>query len=310
MLSFFANLFGYVLNFLYGVCKNYGIAMILFSILVKLIMLPLSIKQQKTMKKSSKIQNEMKQIQFKYKNDPEKANQEVMALYKRENMSPLSGCLSSIIQIVLLFSIFYLVKSPLTYMVKMDSNVISQMKQVISEKEEVSANYPEIAIIRFSKNMEELENEESVSVSEDETENNDENISVFKEYKDQLDLNMDLFGIDLSKVPKDNLSDWKVLIIPILYVISSFISIKYTTSVQNKKKEKDKKLITDGKEEKKEEEYDAMEDTNKMMSWMMPIMSVSIAYIAPLGLALYWFMNNVLMIIERFIFDIILKEEE
>lgn len=160
MLSFFANLFGYVLNFLYELCKNYGLAMILFSIIVKLLMLPLSIKQQKAMKKNSKIQNEMKQIQFKYKNDPEKANQEIMALYKRENMSPLSGCLSSIVQIILLFSIFYLVKSPLTYMEKMDESVIEQMKQVVSQQENVSNNYPEIAIIRFSKN---LENRESVS---------------------------------------------------------------------------------------------------------------------------------------------------
>ena len=77
-----------------------------------------------------------------------------------------------------------------------------------------------------------------------------------------------------------------------------------------KKNKNDAKLITDGNEEKKEEAYDAMEDTNKMMSWMMPIMSVSIAYIAPLGLALYWFMNNILMIVERFVFDIVLKDDD
>ena len=312
MLSFFANLFGYVLNFLYELCKNYGLAMILFSIIVKLLMLPLSIKQQKAMKKNSKIQNEMKQIQFKYKNDPEKANQEIMALYKRENMSPLSGCLSSIVQIILLFSIFYLVKSPLTYMEKMDESVIEQMKQVVSQQENVSNNYPEIAIIRFSKNLENRESvsEEQIENAESGVENNEDNLKIFKENKEQLDINMDLLGIDLSKVPKDNINDWKVLIIPVLYVISSFISIKYTTSVKNKKNKNDAKLITDGNEEKKEEAYDVMEDTNKMMSWMMPIMSVSIAYIAPLGLALYWFMNNILMIVERFVFDMVLKDDD
>ena len=72
MISFFANLFGYVLNFLYELVNNFGVAIILFSILVKLIMLPISVKQQKTLKKSQKINEEMKQIQFKYKNDPEK----------------------------------------------------------------------------------------------------------------------------------------------------------------------------------------------------------------------------------------------
>ena len=100
-MSFFANLFGYVLKFLYDLVGNYGAAIILFSVLVKLIMIPLTAKQQKTLKKNEKMQGEMKQLQFKYKNDPEKLNQEVMALYKREGMSPLSGCFSSIIQIIL-----------------------------------------------------------------------------------------------------------------------------------------------------------------------------------------------------------------
>ena len=76
MINFFANIFGYVLNFLYEIVGNFGIAIILFSILVKIAMLPISYKQQKTMKKSQELNNQMKQLQFKYKNDPEKLNQE------------------------------------------------------------------------------------------------------------------------------------------------------------------------------------------------------------------------------------------
>ena len=92
MFEFFANLFGYLLQFLYGLINNYGIAIILFTVIIKIVLLPLSIKQQKTMKKSSELQEKMKVIQFKYKNDPEKMNQEMMSLYKSENMSPFSGC--------------------------------------------------------------------------------------------------------------------------------------------------------------------------------------------------------------------------
>lgn len=90
MFKFFANFFGYALNFIYGIVNNYGVAIILFTILLKLIMLPISIKQQKTMKKSAKIQGQVKDIQEKYKNDPTRMNQEVMDLYKKENMSPFS----------------------------------------------------------------------------------------------------------------------------------------------------------------------------------------------------------------------------
>ena len=77
----------------------------------------------------------------------------------------------------------------------------------------------------------------------------------------------------------------------------------------NNKQNKEKKLITDGKEQE-EEKYNPMDDANKTMVWMMPIMSVSIAAIAPLGLALYWLMNNVLMIVERLVYNKIFEKEE
>jgi len=296
MLAFFANIFGYVLKFLYMVVGNYGWAIILFSVLVKLIMIPISIKQQKSMKKNQKIQDELKQIQFKYKNDPEMQNQEVMALYKREGMSPFSGCLSSIIQIVLLFAVFLLVRQPLTYMVKMDTDVINKMENVVAEQEGISNNaYAEISVIQYVKNL-----ENKVSVSKD-------GEFDMKEYAEQANLNMDIFGIDLSKIPTKNWTDLKVLIIPVLYVISSFISIRLSNNMTNQNNKN--KLITDG-ENKEEEPYNPVPDASKTMMWMMPIMSISIAAIAPLGLALYWLMNNILMIIERLVFNKISKKEE
>ena len=265
MISFFANLFGYVLNFLYQFIQNYGIAIILFSIVLKLVMLPISIKQQKTMKKSAKIQGKLREIQDKYKNNPEKLNQETIDLYKREKMSPFSGCLSGIVQIVLLFAVFYLVRSPLTYMVKVDTAIIEQYTNEIKQEEENKNNpYPEIAIIKEKGKVDE-----------------------------RVNINMELLGLDLSSVPSQNLSDWKVYIIPVLYVLTSFISMRITTGMQAKKKE----------ENGENNEMDAVMQANKSMSYIMPIMSVSIAIIAPLGLALYWLVNNVLMIAERLILN-------
>lgn len=327
MISFFANLFGYALNFLYEFIGNYGVAIILFSVLVKIVMLPISISQQKTMKKSQKINDEMKQIQFKYKNDPEKLNQEVMALYKREKLSPFSGCFSAIVQIILLFAVFYLVRSPLTYMKKVDVNVIEKLESVVQEQGNTS-NYKEIAVINYMNKLE-RENQQSVSEEElkEEVENNENQEQINSEeikenseteeksefnindYKDKAYINMNFLGLDLSKVPTEDLGDLKVLIIPALYVISSFISIKMSTN-NTKKKEKEEKLIGDGTVKKVEEEYDAMEQANKSMSWFMPLMSISIACIAPLGLALYWLVNNILMIFERLFLDKFLKDEK
>lgn len=293
MFQFFANIFGYVLNIINNFVGNYGLAIILFTVIIKLIMLPLSIKQQRTMKKSAKLQEKMKVLQFKYKNNPEKLNREMMDLYKKENMSPFSGCFSSIVQFILLISIFYMVRFPLTYMEKIDKTQLdTYVQQMKSDGMAVSDAYSEIDIIREVDYLKE-------KFPEDETLN-------------EINLNMQFCGLDLSKIPQQNLGDWTVYIIPILYIISTFISMKITTSMQNKKDKKDDVIdITDNKDKKEEERNemeDAMAQSNKMMSWMMPIMSVSISLVAPLGLALYWLVNNIVMIVERLILNKIVKD--
>lgn len=275
MFKFFANLFGYLLNGIYGIVNNYGIAIIIFTLIVKGIMLPISIKQQKTMKKSAKIQKESKEIQEKYKNDQVRQSQELMDLYKRENMSPFSGCLSSILQIVLILSVFYLVSSPLTYMKKVDAQTINTYKEQIQEERGETINYPEIAIIKEKGKID-----------------------------DNVNLNMEFFGLDLSDIPTQNYEDWTVYVIPVLYVITSFISMKIT-NVMNKI---NKEYRTEEKGENDSEEM--MDEMNKQMNLMMPIMTVSIALIAPLGLALYWLVSNLLMIFERVVLNGFFKEGE
>ncbi len=289
MFQFFANIFGYLLDIINQFVNNYGLAIILFTAIIKLIMLPLSIKQQRSMKKNAELQEKLKVIQFKYKNDPEKLNKETMDLYKQEKMSPFSGCFSAIIQFILLISIFYMVRFPLTYMEKVDKTKIDTYTQQIKDAGmDVSQAYSEIDIIREIDFLRE-------NNPEDETLKN-------------ININMNFLGLDLSKIPQQNLADWTVYIIPILYILSTFVSMRLTTSMQNTNK--DKKELTDGenKETERNEMEDAMAQSNKMMSWMMPIMSVSISLVAPLGLALYWLVNNILMIGERLVLNKVVKD--
>ena len=274
MFSFLANIFGYVLNFIYNIVQNYGLAIIIFTILLKLFMLPISIKQQQTMKKSAKLQVKVKEIQEKYSNDQVRQSQELMELYKRENMSPFSGCLSSIFQFVIIISIFYLVSRPLTYMVHFDQKVLNEYIQEISEDKKERASYQEIAVIR-------------------EKSKDDERVA----------LNMNFLGLDLSQIPSQNYSDWKVFIIPVLYVLTSFASMKLTTAIQNTQ-------LKDNEENKKSEEEESVAEMSKTMTYMMPVMAVSISLIAPLGLALYWLVSNFLMILERLFVNKIFKDEE
>ena len=299
-MDFLANIFGYLLNFIYQIVNNYGIAMIIFTIILKLIMLPISIKQQKTLKKSAKMQVKVKEIQEKYSNDQVRQSQELMDLYKRENMSPFSGCLSSIIQLIIVLSMFYLVSRPLTYMKHIDTDLLNQYTQEVAASTEGALRYPEIAIIKAMSDK-------------------DENIRI----------NMHFFGLDLSHISTQNYKDLKVYIIPLLYVFTSFISIRLTTNL-NKKKQEEKnnkeelikenidktkennkeKLPVKVEEKQEDKEIDTMEEMQRQMNFMMPVMAVSIALIAPLGLALYWLVSNLLMIIERLIINKFFKDEE
>ena len=154
MFNFFANIFGYLLQLVYHLVNNYGLAIILFTVVIKILLLPLSIKQQRSMKKSAELNEKMKVLQFKYKNDPENLNRATMELYKTENMSPFSGCFSGIVQIILLFAVFYLVRSPLTYMKKIDANIINKYTKIVKENDlSTDSAYPEIEVIRELNNI-------------------------------------------------------------------------------------------------------------------------------------------------------------
>lgn len=282
MLDFFANLFGYVLNFIYNLTSNYGIAIILFTILLKLIMLPMTIKQQKSMKKSSEMQVKAREIQEKYSNDPQKMNQELMELYKNNNA--FGGCFSSILQIIVILSIFFLVSKPLTFMKKVDTNIINDYTKQITKEDSESGNkrsYTEIAIIKKYANDD-----------------------------DKVYINMDFLGLDLSDIPTENMTDWKVYIIPLLYIITSITSMKMNTKASMKDAEKVKEKNKEENKEDGQSQEEMMAEMNKNMGYIMPFMTVSIALIAPLGLALYWFVNNILSIIERIVLNKILKDED
>lgn len=289
MFNLCASIFGFVLNFIYGIVNNYGIAIIIFTVVLKLILLPMTLNQQKTMKKTAKLQQKVKEIQDKYSNDPTRMNQEVMELYKKENMSPFSGCLTSILQFVVVLSMFYLVSKPLTYMLNVDQTILNDYTTKLQQESEDNKplRYPEISIIKN-----------------------------FAEKDERVSINMEFLGLDLSDVPSNNRDDWKVFIIPVLYVITSVASMKLTTMLNSSgKPKKEEKVVENNKlPEKKENTEDTaemMEQMNKNMNLMMPIMTVSIALIAPLGLALYWFLSNILSIFERlFVYKFVKSEEE
>ena len=118
---------GYLLTFIYNLVGNYGISLIILTVLVKLILYPLYFKQIKSTASMSSLQPKMKAIQEKYKNDKEKMNEEMAKLYKDENFNPMGGCLPMLIQLPIIWGLFTLLRNPIKYIA--DENMIFAVHQ-------------------------------------------------------------------------------------------------------------------------------------------------------------------------------------
>ena len=113
--GFIATPLSYLLSGLYSMVSNYGITLLLFTLIVRLVLFPLYASQIKGQIKMSKIQPRMKEIQKKYANDRNEQNIQMQKLYKEEGYHPMRGCLPMIIQFPILIGLFYLLRNPTTY---------------------------------------------------------------------------------------------------------------------------------------------------------------------------------------------------
>lgn len=114
-MAIFAQIFGYLLGLIYTIVNDYGIAIILFTLITKLLLMPFTIKQMRSSKAMAVIQPKMKEIQEKYKDNKEKQNQMLVELYKEHKYNPLSGCLPLLIQFPIIIGLFTALREPGTY---------------------------------------------------------------------------------------------------------------------------------------------------------------------------------------------------
>jgi YidC/Oxa1 family membrane protein insertase len=267
-----ASLFGYLLYYIYNIVHNYGVAIIIFTIITKIILLPLAIRQQRSTIQSQKMQPLINELQRKYKNDPQKMNEEWLKLTKENKFNPLGGCLISLIQIPIILGMLFVVGKPLTNMIKMDP---------VDIKAHVAAINPDLPDSEIDLLM-----KKNIYIE----------LEVIKQEK-LLDLNF--FGINLGDIPTNNKSDIKLLIIPVLSAVFTYLSVYY---LNGKPQEKMVKA-----EEKKEDET-PMPDM-RMMNTMLPIMSGFIAYVVPLGLGLYWLTSSLVQTIQQILIKKYLDKE-
>ena len=279
MFKFIQIPFGYVLEFFYGFFNNYGIALILFSLAVKVILLPLSMKQKKSMMKTSRLQPKVKQIELACGDDKQKYQQEVNQLYKDEGVSMMGGCLWSLLPLLIIFPLYNVIREPLQYLLHLTDSQVESVKAAFAaakgiDVKKVDAYWQYTAaadMATYGKGI--VENVKSI--------------------------NFKFLGINLGEQPSWKF--WKMrswseiggLLIPLvsggLNYLSMFISQKMNNTV-----------ITDDEGNRDDASAAAAAQTGKAMTMMMPLVSVVFGYIMPLGLSIYWIAQSVLGIVQDY----------
>lgn len=193
---------GYVMRFCYAIIPNYAGALLLITILTRLIMIPSTIKQQKSSAKMARIQPKIRAIQEKYRDDRDKMNEELQKVYSEENYSPYSGCLPLLIQMPVFFGLIGVIYKPLTYLLQLDSGLIAQATKAIGGVVSATniSNMAELYVLKYA------------------------DMGFIKSiFPNGFDLKLTFFGLDLTQTPSLSNFNW-LLIIPLLTGVTQFLS--------------------------------------------------------------------------------------
>ena len=284
--------FGWLLSVLYDFTSNYGLAMIIFAIVVKLVLLPISAKSKKNSMKMSRIQPRLAAIQKKYAGDQMKMNEEMQALYKSENISMGGGCLWSLVPLLILFPLYAVVRQPIQYMLGETAEVASKIVEVIKNSGEVAFTnvaYDEMIAASQIGNFGEAIKAVLPNISAETLQGVD----------------FTFLGIDLAANPS-----WKfwvdmswatigAMLIPVLSAVSQMVSMMVAQRMNNS-------VITNekGLEDKEAAKKSQSNKSMKIMMYTMPLMSLFIGFSFPAAMSLYWLVQGVVSMI----IDIILTK--
>ncbi|HIR50363.1 MAG TPA: YidC/Oxa1 family membrane protein insertase [Candidatus Avoscillospira avicola] len=273
--------FGYLLDWLYQFTTNYGLALILFSLIVKLVLLPMNAKSKKSMLKMSRIAPLQKALEAKYADDKAKYQQEVMALYKEEGVSTTGGCLWSFIPLLILWPLYYVIREPITYMMHIPAETAAQIVEVIKSHVDLGSNtyfHQLIAASHIGEYLPEiLEKLPDLTTAGLQT------------------IDFSFLGIDLSQIPNWkfwSLTDWNAIgafLLPILSGGSNILAMWVSQKLNNS-------VATNDKGEQDKDAAKMAQSMNTML-FVMPLISVWIGFTMPAAVTVYWIAQSVFSLI-------------
>lgn len=267
---------GYLFKGIYYIVgNNYGWALVLFTIVTKLLLTPLSIKQQKSTMKMQKIQPRLAEIQKKYQYDKDKLNQETLKLYQDNNISPMGGCLPLLIQFPVLIALYNIIRRPLTYIFQFSKTTLTALADALNKLGAQVNLSDEIGVAAA---MKKYASELTGELSE---------LPV-------VDFNF--FGLDLSSVPSFDrfMALDIIIIIPILAGVTTFLLSKLTQKTTGAQQTAD----------------NPAGGTMKMMNYIFPVMTFMFSVSLPAGLGFYWILSNLYQMVQYLIMPKLIKVDE
>lgn len=292
--------FAWLVRLFYNLTNSYGVALILFTLVIKLIMLPFQMKSKKSMMRMSRVSGQMQELQKRYAKNQAKLQEEMQKLYEEEGVNPMSGCLWSLIPFPILIALYSIIRQPITHFMMLSKDVL---QTVVQSAADAGVNLTNIVMMDKATGTPALKDGLYQLASYGQ-------INLVKAVQEMglstpegwFDMNYNFLGLDLTATPWEYVKSFTftwavigVILIPILAGLSQFVFSKLTMKTQP--------------------QADAAGGASmKSMMYMMALMSVYIAFIMPAALGVYWIAQSVFSLIQEAIlnktFSAKLSEEE
>lgn len=273
--------FAWLVRLFYNLTGSYGVALILFTLVIKLIMLPFQMKSKKGMIRMSRVSGRMQELQKQYKNNPQRYQMEVQKLYQEEGASPMSGCLWNFIPLPILLALYSIIRQPITHFMMLGEDVVLKAYNAVAA---TGMNMDQIG---------ELVDGQLKMTSYGQIHLAAAVNNVAPDFAQSIDgwfnINYNFLGLNLAAVPSSAFSDfslhWSVIgliLIPIVAGLLQFLMTKFMMKTQPNADP-------------------AAARTTKSMMYFMPLFSVYIAFIMPAALGVYWIAQSAFSAVQELV---------
>lgn len=273
--------FAWLVRLFYTLTGSYGLALIFFTLVIKLVMLPFQMKSKKGMIRMSRVSGRMQELQRQYKNNPQRYQMEVQKLYQEEGASPMSGCLWSFIPLPILLALYSIIRQPITHFMMLGEDVVLKAYNAVAA---TGMNMDQIG--QLVDGQLKMTNYGQIHLAAAVN-------TVAPDFAQSIDgwfnINYNFLGLNLAAVPSSSFSDfsfqWSVIgliLIPIVAGLFQFLMTKFMMKTQPSADP-------------------AAARTGKSMMYFMPLFSVYLGFIMPAALGLYWIAQSAFSAVQELV---------